>query len=188
MPRAASRPLSRRSCRTLGPGSRNAALGGWGAGEKFSPRPRQPQRASPCESSSVVRSRTSPAFAASPGPPVRWRSALGRCCSSPNARATRGLRASIGNAVVVPKNERCRRRRGRPRPAKKQVLRSSPCIAQTGAMNTVFFAAAAKMSRSRSRLRRVAPVTLRAPAPNPSIERTAQSPLRGLWAAAHVKR
>ncbi len=188
MPRAASRPLPRRSCRTLGPGSRNAAHGGWGAGEEFPPRPRPLQRASPCGSSSVGPSRTSPAFVASPGPPVRWRSARGRCCSSPNARATRGLRASIGDAGVVPKNERCRCRRGRSCLAKKPVLRGWPCIAQTGTMNTVLSVAAAELDRLPLKLRRGALITAQAPAPNSSIERTCLKPLRAFSAAAHVER
>jgi hypothetical protein len=88
----------------------------------------------------------------------------------------------------VSENKRCRCRRVRPCMAKKHGLRSSPFITQTGAMNTVLSAAAAKLRHLPSEFRRVALVTVRAPAPNPSIERTSQRPLRALCAAAHVER
>ena len=67
------------------------------------------------------------------------------------------------------------------------VLRTSLCIAQTRAMRSVPSSATDAEQFAAMGLA-VALVHISAPAPNPSIERTSQSPLRALCAAAHVKR
>jgi len=124
-----------------------------------------------------------------PGPPVRWRSAHRWCRSS-------GCKS---NAKSSGRGPTCSRRRcacerrlsslfsGRCQQAIKQ-LRISPCIEQTRAMKSVPSSATTGAEQLAATGTAIALVHANAPAPNPSIERTSQSPLRALCAAAHVKR
>ena len=68
------------------------------------------------------------------------------------------------------------------------VLRTSLCIAQTRAMRSVPSSTTGGAEQVAATGTSIALAQANAPAPNPSIERTSQSPLRALCAAAHVKR
>jgi len=68
------------------------------------------------------------------------------------------------------------------------VLRDALCIAQTRAMRSVPYSATGGAEQVVARGTSIALTRANTPAPNPSIERTSQSPLRALCAAAHVER
>ena len=69
-----------------------------------------------------------------------------------------------------------------------KVLRTLQSIAQAGAMRFGPSSAAAGAKQTAATGTSIALAQANAPAPNRSIERTSQTPLRALWPAAHVER
>ena len=123
-----------------------------------------------------------------PGPPVRWRSAHGRCYSSgrqgslrPSSKAPefKSARAPLfGHALACTLDALCLR---------SSSLAGSRPVEQTRAMNTVPSFLAEKSMRVLLSAHVGTFVRGRVQASNPSIERTCQRPLRALWPAAHVE-
>ena len=144
---------------------------------------------SPCRNRTVRASRKAVAHEPFPGPPVRWRSARGRCYSSGRSKTTRGLRAKHWNKSTRPAPF------GRELACKLDALclrgsslAGSRCVEQTRAMSTPPSSQAQKSTQVFPSVRVVALVTGTAQASNPSIERTCQGPLRAPCPAAHVER
>jgi hypothetical protein len=144
---------------------------------------------SPCRNRTVRASRKAVAHEPFPGPPVRWRSARGRCYSSGRSKTTRGLRAKHWNKSTRPAPF------GRELACKLDALclrgsslAGSRCVEQTRAMNTVPSFQAQNAMRGLLSEHVVTVVRGTAQASNPSIERTAHSQLRCLRSAAHVER
>ena len=125
---------------------------------------------------------------ACPGPPVRWRSAHRRCCESQFSWHGRPEQPSVGDSRMhgaarqslwsVSAHEHMRiAELARPRTAK-----------QTRAMECPSFFVAVELQQFAPVVSGAAAFKACLPAPNHSIERTSQRPLRALCAAAHVER
>ena len=129
------------------------------------------------------------AHESSPGPPVRWRSALGRCCSSGRTRQLAAFEQSTGaqERTGRPVWPRVGLQARRAVPSRFQSCGFTLCRANS-AMNTLPFSQAEKPMQAFLSAPVVALVRVKAQASNPSIERTCQGPLRAPCPAAHVGR
>ena len=107
MPRAASRPLARRSCRTLGPVSCAATRAALVKLRAASVRSSSAQNASkrPCKFHAIS-SATVARHEAFPRPPVRWRSAHRRCFGSQLLRHGRPERPSVSAGRLLAASRR----------------------------------------------------------------------------------
>ena len=124
-----------------------------------------------------------------PGPPVRWRSARGRCCSSGRTRQLAAFEQSTGvpGRTGCPVWSRVGLQARRAVPSRFQSCGFTLCRANS-AMNTLPFSQAEKPMQAFLSAPVVALVRVKAQASNPSIERTCQGPLRAPCPAAHVER
>ena len=143
----------------------------------------------PCRKRTVQASWNAAAHEPLPGPPVRWRSARGRCFSSGRTRQLAAFERSsrARERAVGPVSPRAACKLEAPC-LRGSSLAGSRSVEQTRAMNTVPFLQAEKSMQAFLSAQVVALVPVKAQASNPSIERTSQRPLRVLCAAAHVER